>query len=113
MKTKDIMLKSRQTNPAPRIATKKPGPRNTAKLNFESLCKLRAGLRMKAVDGRISEAEMNLARELENLPPVMPNPVKTPGTTDAAYNKVWDDFTARMNKALPVIEKLRAKAGVR
>jgi hypothetical protein len=42
----------------------------------------------------------------------MPKATKTPGTTDAAYNKVWDDFTARMTKAAPAIAKLKTSAHV-
>lgn len=120
MTTKDELLKTRPrqpltARPAQPVArpAKRVGPRNTAKLNFESLCKLRAGLRMKCVDHRINRAEMDLLRELEALPPVMPKATKPPGTTDAAYNRVWDTFTARMNKALPNIDRLRGKAGLR
>ncbi len=120
MKTKDELLKSRPrqpltARPAQPVArpAKRVGPRNTARLNFESLCKLRAGLRMKALDNRINPAEMDLLRELNTLPGTMPKASPTPGTTDAAYGRVWDTFTTRVNKALPNIDRLRGKAGLR
>ncbi len=108
--TKERLLRSAQpAKPAARPSA--PGPRNKAKLDFESLVKLRAGLRGKALDHRISSNEMHLLRELENLPLTMPKATKTPGTTDVAFNKVWNDFTARMTKAAPAIAKLKTRAG--
>jgi len=89
-----------------------PGPRNKAKFDFESLLKIRAGLRVKALDHRINPDEMQLLQELNRLPVTMPKATKTPGTTDAAFNKVWDDFTARMTKAAPVIAKLKNRAHI-
>jgi hypothetical protein len=76
-----------------------------------SLLKLRAGLRVKALDHRITADEMHLLQELNRLPVTMPRADKSPRTTDAAHNKVWDDFTARMTKAAPVIAKLKTRAG--
>lgn len=125
MTTKDILLKSRPpkpltrrtaqpaARPAPRTAPPRLGPRNSAKLNFESLCKLRDGLRGKVLDNRHTPAEMKLLQALNTLPPAMPKAAKTPGTSEAAYNLVWDDFTKRVNAALPSIEKCRKEAGLR
>lgn len=120
MTTKDELLKShprqpltrRTAQPAARPA-QRVGPRNTAKLNFESLCKLRDTLRVKAVDNRMTPAEMSLIQALNALPRTMPKATKTPGTTEAAYNLVWDGFTNRINAALPQIERLRNQAGLR
>jgi hypothetical protein len=120
MTTKDELLKShprqpitrRTAQPAARPA-QRVGPRNTAKLNFESLCKLRDKLNVRVLDNRATPAEMSLIQALNALPRTMPKATKTPGTTEAAYNLVWDGFTNRINAALPQIQKLRNQAGLR
>lgn len=89
-----------------------PAPRNKAKLDFESLVKLRTGLREKTFDRHMTREEMDLLRELNQLPASMPKATKSPGTTDTAYNKVWNTFTASVNAALPAIQKRKAAAGI-
>jgi hypothetical protein len=110
--TKERLLRSAHPVKSAAAHPTTPNPRNKASLDFESLLTLRAGLRVKALDCRITAEEMHLLQELNRLPVTMPKADKSPRTTDAAHNKVWDAFAARMDKVAPVIAKLKTRAHI-
>lgn len=111
MKTKHILL-NRAREAANNTARPSKDPRDIAKLNFETLSKVRDKLNARTLDNRATPQHMELLQALNALPRTMPVAVRCEGTTEAAHNFVWNDFTTRINAAMPSIEKLRRQAGI-